>query len=75
MLCEVLNFELFFACHLSEVLRECTSVALALGHECHPIIVGFVFEPNVDRLRNLCHEFLQWFPFVVGDVRIRRYPD
>jgi len=37
--------------------------------------MGFIFEPNLDGLRNLAGDPLQWFSFVIVDVRVRRYPD
>ncbi|ERG93616.1 MAG: hypothetical protein J07HQW2_00049 [Haloquadratum walsbyi J07HQW2] len=43
-------------------------VALALRHERHPVVVGFVFEANLDSLRNLRRERLE---VVVGGRRDR----
>jgi len=32
----------------SKILRQRASVALALRHERHPVVVGFVFEPDLE---------------------------
>jgi len=50
-------------------------VALALRHEHHPIVVGFVFKPNLDAFRDLRRERLEILAVLVVDLRARRHPD
>jgi len=53
-----------------KVLRQRAGVALALRHERHPVVVIFVFEPNLDALRNFCRERLEVFAVIVVDVGV-----
>ena len=69
------DLEVVFPSDLSEVLRQCAGVALALRDERDPVVVGFVFEPNLDVLRDLCRERFEVLAVLVVDVRIRRHPD
>jgi hypothetical protein len=46
-------FEVVFVGDLPEVIRHRTDINLALRNKNHPVIVGLVFEPNLDALGDL----------------------
>ena len=50
-------------------------VALALRDERHPVVVGLVFEANLDAFRDLRCERLEVLAVLVVDVGVRGHPD
>jgi hypothetical protein len=66
------DLEVVVAGDLPEVLRQRAGVALALQHERHPVVVGFVLELNFDAFRDLRREGLA---VIVVDVGVRGHPD
>jgi len=50
-------------------------VARALRDERHPVVVGFVFEPNLDAFCDLRRERLEVLAVLVIDVGVRGHPD
>ena len=69
------DFELVLVGDLSEVLGQRAGVALALGDEGDPVVVSFVFESDIDGVRNLRRERLEIGPLGFVDAGIRRHPD
>ena len=69
------DLELVGISDFPEVLRQRAGVTLALRDERDPVVVGFVFKPNLDGLRDLCRERLEVLAILVVDVRIGRHPD
>ena len=47
----------------------------ALRHERHPVVVGLVFEPNLDAFRDLRRERPDGLAVIVVDVGVRSHPD
>jgi len=58
-----------------KVLGQRAGVALALRDERHPVVVGFVFEPNLDAFCDLRRERLEVLAVLVIDVGVRGHPD
>lgn len=69
------DLEVVVAGDLPEVLRQRAGVSLALWYERHPVVVGFVFEPNLDAFRDLRRERLEVLTVLVVDVGVRGQPD
>ena len=69
------DLEVVVAGDLPEVLRQRAGVALALRHERHPVVVGFVFEPDLDLFRDCRRERLEVLAVIVVDVGVRGHPD
>jgi len=69
------HFELVGISDFPEILGQRAGVALALRHERHPVVVGFVFEPNFDAFRDLRRERLEVLAVIVVDVGVRGHSD
>ena len=60
---------------MPKYFRQRAGVALALGHERDPVIVGFVLESDVDAFRDFRRERVESLTLIIVDVGARCHPD
>jgi len=63
--------EAVFAANLPEVLRQHAGLALALRHESHPVVMGFVFGADLDAFYGHRLEDLEVFAVIVVNAEVR----